>query len=121
MKHFTLSVFADEISPVLDVQIAAVKRAGIQYIEARGLDHISVSDLTVAQALEMKKRLVKEGIKLSSLGSPLGKVDVTLDFVPLITNSFTRWSWRRFLSAPISGCFLFTIPRGTVRRSIETW
>lgn len=112
MKHFTLSVFADEISPVLDVQIAAVKRAGIQYIEARGLDHISVSDLTVAQALEMKKRLDEGGIKLSSLGSPLGKVDVTLDFVPHYNKFLHTLELAQIFECPYIRMFSFYYPKG---------
>lgn len=95
-----------------DVQIAAVKRAGIQYIEARGLDHISVSDLTVAQALEMKKRLDEGGIKLSSLGSPLGKVDVTLDFVPHYNKFLHTLELAQIFECPYIRMFSFYYPKG---------
>ena len=75
-----LCAFADEASNDLDRQIAAMKRNGISYLEARGINGKNVADLTEAEALEYARRLSAEGIAVWSVGSPLGKVDIDCDF-----------------------------------------
>lgn len=75
-----LSAFSDEADNRLDGQIEALKRNGITYTELRNLDGKSVADLTEEEAKSVKARLDLAGIKVWSVGSPLGKVDVTCDF-----------------------------------------
>lgn len=79
---FTYSAFADEISPELKIQISELKKYGINHIEARGIDGKNISEYTPAQAREVKKVLDDNGFKLSALGSPIGKIQITDDFTP---------------------------------------
>ena len=79
---FTYSAFADEISPDLSVQIKQLQKLGIRYIEARGIDGKNIADYTVAEAGEVKKRLDDSGMKLSAIGSPIGKIQITDRFEP---------------------------------------
>ena len=82
MLNFILSGFADEASKDLDGQIAALKRNGMSYFEPRGINGKNISDFTVEEAKELKAKLDAEGIKVSSIGSPFGKIEIDDDFEP---------------------------------------
>ena len=75
-----LCAFADESSPTLEGQIDALKRNNISLIELRTIDDKNVFDLTKKEAKKISKTLIKNGIKVWSLGSPVGKVDIDTDF-----------------------------------------
>ncbi len=75
-----LSAFADESATSLPGQISALKRNGIRYIELRNIDGVSVKDFTIEQAQKYEKELSDNDISVWSIGSPLGKVDIGIDF-----------------------------------------
>ena len=77
-----ISGFADEIAQELDIQIEAVSRLGIQYIEMRGVDGNNLIYHPDAKVKEIKQKLEDAGIKLSALGSPLGKIGIEDPFEP---------------------------------------
>ncbi len=80
MAKFVLSAFADEYSPVFDEQIEGLKENGIGYMEIRGVDSKSISDLTEDEMKAAKAKLDAAGIKVSSIGSPVGKIKTNDDF-----------------------------------------
>lgn len=82
MKDIKLAAFADEASDVFDEQITAMKENGIQYLEMRGVDNVNVSKLTLDKVKEAKKKLDANGLKVWSIGSPVGKIQITDDFAP---------------------------------------
>ena len=77
-----ISGFADEIENDLDIQIDVLKQLGQEYIEFRGADGITVGRYTIEQAKETMARLEEAGIKVSSIGSPIGKIKINEDFEP---------------------------------------
>ncbi len=77
---FRISSFADEISPDINVQIKVLKDLGIKYVELRSVWDRNVLDLTDGEAAEVKRVFDENGIAVSSIGSPLGKIDVDDDF-----------------------------------------
>ena len=79
---FTLSAFADEISPDPREQIAVLKASRVRYIEFRSIHKTNVLALTDEQIREFKKLLDGEGFGLSAIGSPIGKVAVDATFEP---------------------------------------
>jgi 3-dehydroshikimate dehydratase len=79
---FTLSAFADEISPDPQVQIDILKHCGVRFIEFRSIHKTNVLNLTDAQIAEFKALLDKAGFKVSAIGSPIGKVRVDEPFEP---------------------------------------
>ena len=79
---FTYSAFADEISPSLDIQIKELKKYNICHIEARGINGKNISQYTPEEAKEIKKILDGSNFKISALGSPIGKINITDDFAP---------------------------------------
>ena len=82
MLNFTLTGFADEAAKDLDGQIAALKRNGMSYFEPRGIDGKNIADFTVEEAKALKEKLDAAGIKVSSIGSPYGKIEIDEDFEP---------------------------------------
>lgn len=72
-----LCAFADEADKMVDGQIEALHRNKIGLIELRGLDGKNVSKLTEDEAREYAKKFSDAGIKVWSIGSPLGKVDIS--------------------------------------------
>ncbi len=82
MAHFLLSAFADEAGGGLLSQIDALKANGFTHIEPRGLDGGNVSDITAAQAKEVRRILDEHGIGVSAVGSRFGKIGITDAFEP---------------------------------------
>jgi sugar phosphate isomerase/epimerase len=79
---FTLSAFADEISPDPQEQIDVLARCGVRHIELRSILKTNVLDLTDLQVAELKSLLDKNGFRLSAIGSPVGKVKIDQPFEP---------------------------------------
>jgi sugar phosphate isomerase/epimerase len=75
-----LSAFSDEAGKELSVQIEALLRNKIYLTELRAVGGKNVKDLTLDEAKAIGEELKKNGIALSALGSPMGKVDITVDF-----------------------------------------
>ncbi len=79
MNKLILSAFADEYADNLKEQCEALNKFGIENIEIRGVNGKNVSALTASEVKETKKILDDYGIKVSSIGSPLGKIDIKGD------------------------------------------
>lgn len=79
-NNFTITGFADEISAELDDQIRVLKENGISHIEIRGINGKNVSDFTLTEAEEYYKKLLENGIQVSSIGSPIGKINIEEPF-----------------------------------------
>ncbi len=70
-----ISGFSDEISDSLDEQIRVVKSLGMEYISLRGIDGKNIGDFTPEEfKSEVLPRLNGANVKVSSIGSPIGKV-----------------------------------------------
>lgn len=80
MAKITLSAFSDEANMSLSGEIAALKRNDIPYMEARFVNGKNFVECTVEEAKEYAKELVDGGITVWSFGSPIGKVDIDVDF-----------------------------------------
>jgi len=76
----TISAFADEIGPDLDLQMDTCEANGVKCIDVRGIDGVNVSKMTLKQASEYKKRLDDRGFRVPCIGSPLGKIRMDEDF-----------------------------------------
>ena len=75
-----LCAFSDEAGSSLDEQIAALKRNNISLMELRSIDKKNVSDFTIEEARNYQNILENNGIFVWSIGSPLGKVSIDVDF-----------------------------------------
>lgn len=79
---FTLSAFADEISPDPREQVEVLKACHVRHIEFRSIHGTNVLALSDEQVGEFKRLLDGEGFGLSAIGSPVGKVPVDSPFEP---------------------------------------
>ena len=80
MAKILLSAFSDEVGDSLTAQLNMLTRNEIPYMELRSIEGINVADLTKEQAKEFNKRITDAGVKVWSLGSPIGKVDISVNF-----------------------------------------
>ena len=73
----TISGFTDEYSESLDDQIKLLKKINEHYMCPRVIDHKNIANYTYEEFIQnIKPRLDKENIKFSSIGSPIGKIDI---------------------------------------------
>ena len=79
MAKLTISAFSDEYADSLQEQCEALNGFGISYMEMRGVNGKNVSTLTKDEVKQAKTILNDYGIKVSSIGSPLGKIKVDGD------------------------------------------
>lgn len=80
MSPFLISAFADEIDMNLEIQIESLQKLGIGYIELRGVNGKNIVEVTLDEAHYIKSQLDQAGIKVSAIGSPIGKVSILDDF-----------------------------------------
>ncbi|WP_461874830.1 sugar phosphate isomerase/epimerase family protein [Fusicatenibacter sp.] len=80
LKDCPISCFADEISTSLDRQIAVLHDLGISHIELRSTDNVNVADYSMDYAKEVRRKLADAGIRVSAIGSPIGKIGIEDDF-----------------------------------------
>ena len=79
MAKLMLSAFADEYSDSLTEQLDALRNFGIEYLELRHADGKNVSEMTYDDVTELQNKLRAYGIKVSAIGSPLGKIAINGD------------------------------------------
>ena len=75
-----LCAFADEAGSSLQAQIDALHRNGISLLEIRTVDSVNIGSMTLERAEEVAAILKENGIRVWSLGSPMGKVSLNEDF-----------------------------------------
>ena len=76
----TISAFADEIGPDLDLQMDVCQGQGVKCIDVRGIDETNVSKMTPDQVADYKRRLDDRGFTVPCIGSPIGKIRMDEDF-----------------------------------------
>lgn len=75
-----ISGFSDEINPSVDTQFQVLQKLGITYFEPRGIDGKNISELSDEEIVSLKDKMVQYGIRVSSIGSPIGKVNLKEPF-----------------------------------------
>jgi len=104
---WTLSGFADEIDPDLTLQCATLNELGITHIEFRSAWGTNVLDLSDEQIDEVAATLAKHDIRVSSIGSPLGKVNISDDFDAHLVRADRALAVAARLGAPFIRIFSF--------------
>jgi sugar phosphate isomerase/epimerase len=109
---WTLSGFADEISPELSEQIDILLAEEMSYLEFRGVWGKNVLDLSDEELDRVRRALQAHGLGVSSIGSPIGKILVTDDFEEHLVRFRRALEIAHFFGAPYVRIFSFFIPRG---------
>jgi sugar phosphate isomerase/epimerase len=102
-----MSGFADEIDPDLETQCAVLDDLGIRYVELRSAWDVNVLDLTDEQLADVKRILDARGFGVSSIGSPIGKINIADDFDAHLRRMDRAVEVARYLGAPYIRVFSF--------------
>src|SRR5580692_2507119 len=79
---FVLSGFADEISPEPRDQLATLAAESITHLEFRSAWSVNVADLSKNQVADFRRALDDAGVRVSAIGSPIGKVGIDAPAAP---------------------------------------
>ncbi len=108
----TLSGFADEISPDPREQLATLAAESITHLELRSAWSVNVADFTAAQLAAFRALLDDAGVRVSAIGSPIGKIPVGAPLGPELDRMRRVAATAHELGTPIVRVFSFFIPSG---------
>ncbi|GGH85994.1 sugar phosphate isomerase/epimerase [Pullulanibacillus pueri] len=108
----TLTAFADEISADFNVQLDTLQEEGIRHIEFRGAWDTGVLKLSDEELDRVQVMMEERGFKLSSIGSPIGKIKITDDFEPHLKDFERALALAKRFNVPYIRIFSFFIPEG---------
>jgi sugar phosphate isomerase/epimerase len=109
---FMLSGFADEISPDLGMQLDVLQKLGIGHLELRGVWGKNVLALNDDEVGTIKQELVRRGMGVSAIGSPIGKIKVDDPFEPHLTDFRRAIQVAKMLDSQYIRLFSFFVPAG---------
>jgi sugar phosphate isomerase/epimerase len=109
---FLLSGFADEISPRLDEQLAVLAAERISFLELRSVWSTNVADLGHADLARFRLALDDAGVRVSAIGSPIGKIGVDAPLGPELERLRRVADIAGELGTRIVRVFSFFIPPG---------
>ena len=112
MANIILSAFADEYADSFEEQLSGLCKLGISHIEIRHVDKKNISKLTKDDVLEAKRLLDKYGIKVSAIGSPLGKIKLDGDLDGHFETAKRVFEYANILGAKYVRMFSFYAPAG---------
>ena len=112
IQNITISGFADEIDPSLDKQIEVIKNLGISHIEMRGVDGKGLVEYPLDEVKKIKEKLDANGIRLSAIGSPIGKIQITDAFEEHFELFKHTVEIAKIMETPYIRMFSFFMPEG---------
>lgn len=107
-----ISGFADEIAPELDKQLALLQKLDMHYVEMRGVNGRGLVQHSLSEAKEIKRQLDAAGVRLSSVGSPIGKIQISEDFEPHFELFKHTVELAHLMETPNIRMFSFFMPQG---------
>ena len=109
---FTISGFSDEIDSNVVKQFEHLNKLGISYFEPRGIDGKNIADLDDGEVLALKEKMDQYGIKVSSIGSPIGKISINDPMEPHMEKLARVIKTAKMLDTKYIRVFSFFIPGG---------
>jgi 3-dehydroshikimate dehydratase len=113
---FTLSGFADEISPDLIEQIRVLGQLKIRYLELRGVWGKNILALDDPEVALVQQSLRHNNIQVSAIGSPIGKIKIDDPFEPHLVSFQRALDVASLFRAPYIRIFSFYVPTGEATR-----
>ena len=109
---WTLTGFADEISPELDEQLDTLAQVSMRSMELRSVWNTNVLDLTDEELRKVRSAVTGRGLSISSIGSPIGKIPITDPFGPHLLRFRRALQAADVMASPYIRVFSFFIPEG---------
>ncbi len=107
-----LSGFADEISPDPGEQLAVLAEEEISHLELRSAWSTNVADLGGADLARFSKALDGAGVRVSAIGSPIGKIPLDAPLPPELDRMHRIADVAGGLGTTIVRVFSFFVPQG---------
>lgn len=107
-----LSAFADEVNDNFLEQVKYLTGERIGYIEPRFINKKNIMDLAKNELSEAKKMIQDHGLKVSAIGSPIGKVKLDEPFGPHLDKFKHAVDLALFLESPFIRMFSYYAPEG---------
>lgn len=105
-----LSAFADEVTTDFKEQIEFLISQDIEFIEIRFIGEKNIMDLTQSELKEAKQMLDDNGLRISAIGSPIGKVRIDTPFETHLNQFKHALDLALFLDAPFIRLFSYYPP-----------
>ena len=107
-----LSAFADEVTEDFLQQVEYLEGQGVGFIEPRFIDKKNIMDLTRSELKAAKKIIDDHGLKVSAIGSPIGKVKLDQPFEPHLDKFKHAVDLAVLFEAPYIRMFSYYAPEG---------
>lgn len=108
---FKLSAFSDEFASDFNEQMRLCKKYNIDYIEIRNVNGKNFCDYSLDEVKDLKKQMDKMEIRVSAIGSPIGKINITDDFTPHLDKFKTVLDMAKIVESKYIRMFSFFIPK----------
>ena len=107
-----LSAFADEVTTNLLEQVKFLDKEKLGYIEPRFINKKNIMYLTKSELKDAKKMIQDYGLKVSAIGSPIGKVRLDELFHPHLDRFKHAVELAQFFETPFIRMFSYYAPKG---------
>ena len=112
MKNIIFSAFSDEYATSFEEQLSAMAQFGIRHIELRFIDGKNVSALSDEGRIAVRAALDRHGIRVSAIGSPLGKIPLDGDMEAHLALARRVFETANLVDAKYVRIFSFYPPEG---------
>ena len=107
-----LSAFADEVTEGFRGQVEFLAQEKVGYIEPRFIDKKNIMDLNQGELKEARQMIQDHGLKVSAIGSPIGKVRLDEPFEPHLDKFKHAAELAQFFETPFIRMFSYYAPEG---------
>jgi sugar phosphate isomerase/epimerase len=107
-----LSAFADEVTEDFQAQVEFLAGEKVGYIEPRFINKKNIMDLSKGELEEARKMVRDHGLKVSAIGSPIGKVRLDEPFEPHLDKFKHAVDLALFFETPYIRMFSYYPPEG---------
>lgn len=107
-----LSAFADEVTEDFRAQVEYLVKEKVGFIEPRFVNRKNIMDLNRAELDEARKLLQDHGLRVSAIGSPIGKVRLDEPFGPHLDRFKHAVDLALFFETPFIRMFSYYAPEG---------
>jgi sugar phosphate isomerase/epimerase len=107
-----ISAFADEVVDDFRGQVEFLAKEKVGFIEPRFVNKKNLMDLSQKELAEVRKLIRDHGLKVSAIGSPIGKVRLDQPFKPHLDKFKHAVELAQYLQTPFIRMFSYYAPEG---------